>query len=239
MGLVHHPRGPGARKQKRQGVFSARCIKPCPPTPSPISGLFQGTLLPSSASRARACLRPGGGACPSPHPDSGGGGGATHQVCLGPPTGGPHRGSYRWGGSGCEGRGLSRGAGPRGHPGEPFSGGTGRESKGGRLRGTAGGPRAAPVGRTAAAGKDLGGSAAEVGAGWAERSRRRSSSCSFSACVRLRWARARPRWKAGRKASRLCSPSSSCSICSWAGREGKAWEGHDHRLGTGPHSFPP
>lgn len=47
MGLVHHPGGPGAGKQKRQGVFSARGIRPCPPTPSPVSGLFRGPSSPA------------------------------------------------------------------------------------------------------------------------------------------------------------------------------------------------
>lgn len=105
------------------------------------------------------------------------------------------------------------------------------------------------MGRTAAAGKGLGGSmavaaaaAAVVGAGWAERSRRLSTSCSFSACVRLRWARARPLWKAGRKASRLCSPSSSCSIWTWVAsrRERESWGGNLIRAGLHlPHGDQP
>lgn len=209
---------PAGEGKKKKAEFPQRRRHPAHPTSGPLSGHLPGDPPPQLSLQGRGLPEARGRGLPLPPPRQWGRRRSHRSSFSGPPTGGPYSGSYRWGGSGCEGRGLSRGAGPRGHPGEPFRGGTGRESKGGRLRGTAGGPRAAPVGGTAAAGKGLGGSAAAVGAGWADRSRRRSSSCSFSAWVRRRWARARPRWKAGRKASRLCSPSSSCSICSWGGR---------------------
>lgn len=220
LGLAHHPGGPSWGEKKGRDSSAPEASDPAHPTPSPLSGHLPVDPPPQLSLQGQGLPRARGRGLPLPPPRQWGRRRSHASSLSGPPMGGPYPGSYRWGGSGCEGRGLSRGAGPRGHPGEPFSGGTGRESKGGRLRGAAGGPRAAPVGRTAAAGKDLGGSAAAVGAGCPDRSRRRSSSCSFSAWVRLRWARARPRWKAGRKASRLCSPSSSCSICSWDRAEG-------------------
>lgn len=87
MGLAHHPRGPSQGDKKGRVSIAPEAQHPAHPTQA-LSGPLGVTLLPSSASRARACLRPGGGACPSPHPGSGGGGGATNQVCLGPPLGG-------------------------------------------------------------------------------------------------------------------------------------------------------
>lgn len=217
LGLAHYREAPAGEEKKAE--FPQRQRHPAHPTSGPLSGHLPGDPPPQLSLQGQGLPEARGRGLPLPPPRQWGRRRSHRSSLSGPPTGGPYPGSYRWGGSGCEGRGLSSGAGPRGHPGEPFRGGTGRESKGGRLRGTAGGPRAAPVGRTAAAGKGLGGSAAAVGAAdWTDRSRRRRSSCSFSAWVRLRWARARPRWKAGRKASRLCSPSSSCSICSWDGR---------------------
>lgn len=74
-GLAHHPRGPSQGDKKGRVSSAPEAQHPAHPTPA-LSGPLGVTLLPSSASRARACLRPGGGACPSPHPGSGGGGGA-------------------------------------------------------------------------------------------------------------------------------------------------------------------
>lgn len=57
---------------------------PAHPPPALYGPLRGAPLSPAQPPGPWACLRLGGGACPSPHPDSGGGGGATNQVCLDP-----------------------------------------------------------------------------------------------------------------------------------------------------------
>lgn len=116
-----------------------------PTPPSALSlGIFQVTLLPSSASRARAYLRPGGGACPSPHPGSWGGGGATHQVCLGPPVGGHILDPTGAGARAARAEGSAEGLGQGGTRGSPSAGALGgspREAGSGALLLAPGQPR--------------------------------------------------------------------------------------------------
>lgn len=172
-GWPHHPGGPQPGSEKKKAEIPQRQKHQTLPThPQPSLGISQWTLLPQLSLQGQGLPRARGRGLPP-----GSGEEEPYIKFVWAPMGG-----IPWilpvGGSGCEGEGSAqRGLGPGGTQGEPFSGGTGRQSKG-RLRGCRR-PPGGPVGRTAAAGKDLrlrgsrGGWLSQAAPG------RACSSCSF------------------------------------------------------------